>query len=200
MLFRSADLAGSFKTGKLQNTLSLNKKKSDGYIENTDFDIANIFYSNQLIFDKGKASFQLGFSEKGFGANSFYTPRYPNQYEETKSLISSIKWESNSKFHITPVIYWRRHQDRFELFRDNPPSWYTSHNYHLTNTYGGNINSWVQSDWGKSAFGIEFRSENILSNVLGEEMEPPVKVPGENAEFNKSKSRNIISEFGRAHV
>lgn len=194
-VYIDADLAGSFKTGKLQNTLSLNKKKSDGYIENTDFDIANIFYSNQLIFDKGKASFQLGFSEKGFGANSFYTPRYPNQYEETKSLISSIKWESNSKFHITPVIYWRRHQDRFELFRDNPPSWYTSHNYHLTNTYGGNINSWVQSDWGKSAFGIEFRSENILSNVLGEEMEPPVKVPGENAEFNKSKSRNIISGF-----
>jgi len=190
-----ADLAGSLNTGKLQNTLSLNKKRSDGYIENTDFDISNIFYSNQLIVDKGKMSFQLGFSEKGFGANSFYTPRYPNQYEETKSLISSVKWESISKFHITPAIYWRRHQDRFELFRNNPPSWYTTHNYHLTNTYGGNINSWIQSDWGKSAFGIEFRSENILSNVLGEEMEPPAKVPGEDAEFTKSKSRNIISGF-----
>jgi len=190
-----ADLFGSFQTGKLQHSLSLNKKRSDGYIENTDFDISNIFYSNQLIVEKGKMSFQFGFSEKGFGANSFYTPKYPNQYEEVKSLISSVKWESNSKFHLTPVFYWRRHQDRFELFRDNPPSWYTTHNYHLTNTYGGNLNSWIQSKWGKSAFGIEFRSENILSNVLGEEMESPVKVPGEDAEFTKSKTRNIVLGF-----
>ena len=190
-----ADLEGSFNTGKLQNTLSLNKKSSDGYIDNTDFDISGIFYSNQLIVDKGKMSFQLGYSEKGFGANSFYTPKYPNQYEEVRSLISSVKWESNSKLHLTPAIYWRRHQDRFELFRDNPPTWYTTHNYQLTDTYGGSINSWIQSNWGKSAFGIEFRSENIMSNVLGVEMKPPVKVPGEDAEFTKSKSRNVVSGF-----
>jgi len=190
-----ADLSGSFKTGKLQHSISLNKKLSDGYIENTDFDISNIYYSNQLITKNGKMSFQTGFSEKGFGANSFYTPKYPNQYEEIKSLISSVKWESNSKFHLTPAIYWRRHQDRFELFRDNPPSWYTTHNYHLTNTYGGNLNSWVQSNWGKSSVGIEFRSENILSNVLGEAMDTPEKVSGEDAEFTKSKTRNTVSVF-----
>lgn len=189
------DLSGSFNTGKLQNSLSVNKKLSDGYIDNTDFDIFNIFYSNRLNIQKGKMSFQVGYEEKAFGANSFYTPVYPNQFEETKSLISSVKWESNSKYHFTPVIYWRRHQDKFELFRDNPPSWYTTHNYHLTNTFGGNLNSWIQSSLGKSAFGIEFRSENILSNVLGELMDSPEKVPGENAEFTKSKTRNIISGF-----
>ena len=189
------DLSGSFNTGKLNHTLSLNKKQSDGYIQNTDFDISNIFYSNQLIAEKGKMSFQLGFSEKGFGANSFYTPKYPNQFEEIKTVISSVKWESNSKFHLTPVVYWRRNQDRFELFRDNPASWYTTHNYHLTNIYGGNLNSWVQSNWGRSSFGIEFRSENILSNVLGDDMDTPVKVPGEDAEFTKSKTRNIVSGF-----
>lgn len=125
----------------------------------------------------------------------FYTPKYPNQFEEIKTLISSLKWESNSKLHLTPAVYWRRNQDRFELFRDNPQSWYTTHNYHLTNTYGGNLNSWVQSDLGKSAIGIEFRSENILSNVLGDELDSPVKVPNEDAVFTKSKTRNIISGF-----
>ncbi len=190
-----ADLSGSLVTGKLLHSLSLNKKRSDGYIGNTDFEISNIFYSNQLITSKGKMSFQLGFSVKGFGANSFYTPKYPNQFEEIKTLISSMKWESNSKFHLTPAIYWRRNQDRFELFRDNPPSWYTTHNYHLTNTYGGNLNSWVQSNLGKTAFGIEFRSENILSNVLGEELDLSKDVPGEEAVFTKSKSRNTISGF-----
>ena len=191
----NTDLTATFNTGKLQNSFAINKKLSDGYIDNTDFDIFNVFYSNQLISKKGKMSFQVGLEEKSFGANSFYTPKYPNQFEETKSLISSVKWESNTKYHFTPVIYWRRHQDRFELFRDNPPSWYTTHNYHLTNTFGGNLNSWFQSKLGKTAFGVEFRSENILSNVLGEPMDAPLKVPGENAEFTKSKSRNIISGF-----
>ena len=189
------DFSGSFKTGKLQHSLSLNKKQSDGYIQNTDFDINNLYYSNQLDVSKGKMSFQLGLSEKGFGANSFYTPKYPNQFEEIKTLISSVKWESNSKFHLTPAVYWRRNQDRFELFRDDPPSWYNTHNYHLTNTFGGNLNSWVQSKFGKSAFGIEYRTENILSNVLGEQLDSPVNVPGEDATFTKSKTRNTVSGF-----
>lgn len=189
------DLSGSFKTGKLHQSISFNKKQSDGYIENTDFKINSLFYSNQLNAKKGIMHFQVGYSDKGFGANSFYTPKYPNQYEEIKTLVSSVKWESKSKLHLTPAIYWRRNQDRFELFRENPASWYTTHNYHLTNTYGGNLNSWIQSDWGKSSFGIEFRSENILSNVLGEEMDTPEKVPGEDAEFTKSKTRNTYSGF-----
>ena len=193
--YADADLSGSLVIGKFQHSFSLNKKRSDGYIENTDFNIHNLFYSNQYLTSKGKMSFQLGFSDKGFGANSFYTPLYPNQFEEIKTFISSVRWESNSKLHLTPVLYWRRNKDRFELFRNNPASWYTTHNYHLTNTFGGNLNSWIQSKLGKTAFGIELRSENILSNVLGEMLDSPVNVPGEDAVFTKSKSRNTISGF-----
>ena len=191
----NTNLSGSFHTRKLQYLLAVNRKSSKGYIENTDFVISKFFYSNQLQSEKGKFSFQLGASEKGFGANSFYTPKYPNQFEQTKTYISSAKWESTSKLHFTPVIYWRRHQDKFELFRSNPPDWYNTHNYHLTNVYGANLNSWFQWEMGKTAFGAEIRSENILSNVLGEEMETSVKVPGENAEFTKSKSRFTFSGF-----
>ncbi|MCF6333126.1 MAG: TonB-dependent receptor [Draconibacterium sp.] len=193
--FFNSNLSGSFKTGKLKHSVALNRKSSNGYINNTDFGISNLFYSNQLNVEKGKLNFQLGASQKGFGANSFYTPKYPNQYEETKTLFSSIKWESNSKIHLTPVIYWRRNQDRFELFRNNPAPWYKIHNYHLTNVYGGNLNSWIQWKLGKTAFGVELRSENILSNVLGEAMDSPKKVPGENAEFTKLASRNTTSGF-----
>ena len=193
--YLNSNLSASFKTGKLTNSFGVNRKTSAGYIENTDFKISNLFYSNQLISRKGKLSFQTGVSQKAFGANSFYTPKYPNQYEEIKTLFSSVKWESNSKLHFAPVVYWRRNQDRFELFRDNPASWYQNHNYHLTSVYGANVNSWIKSKLGKSAFGFEFRSENILSNVLGEALESPKKVPGENAMFSKSASRNSVSVF-----
>ena len=39
-----ADLSGTFNCRKLQNSLAINKKLSDGYIDNTDFDIFNVFY------------------------------------------------------------------------------------------------------------------------------------------------------------
>jgi iron complex outermembrane receptor protein len=191
----NGSLSGSFQTGKMNHLLAFNGKRSDGYIDNTDFKDLNGFYSNQLDSEKGTLKFQLGLSEKGFGANSFYTPKYPNQYEETKTLFTSLKWEGKDKLHLSPLVYYRRNQDRFELFRDNPASWYTSHNYHLTNVYGTNLNSWFNWAWGKSAFGVEYRSENILSNVLGEDLDEPIDVPGEDAQFTKSDSRNTVSVF-----
>ena len=189
------NIFGSIKTGRFNQQFSAGRKSSKGYIDNTDFGISNIFYSNKLKSNKGILSFQTGYSQKGFGANSFYTPKYPNQYEETKTLLTSIKWESNSKFHLSPALYWRKHHDRFELFRENPPDWYKNHNYHLTNIYGVNINSWINWQAGKTAFGIEFRSENILSNVLGKDLDNPQKVPGEDDEFTKSDTRNYVSGF-----
>jgi len=170
-------------------------KRSDGYTTNTDFSELNGFYSGHYHSSSGKLEFQVGASKKGFGANSFYTPKYPNQYEATKTLFSSVRWESTGKFHVTPVLYYRRHQDRFELFRSDPASWYTGHNYHLTHVYGANLNSWTDWKLGKTALGVEFRSENILSNVLGKDLDEPKKVPGENAEFTKHGSRNTYSLF-----
>jgi len=189
------NIAGDFQTGQISHTLAVNGKRSDGYIDNTDFKEVNAFYSNRLSSEKGTLKFQLGVSEKGFGANSFYTPKYPNQYEETKTLFTSLKWEGNCPLHFSPTFYYRRHQDRFELFRDNPASWYTNHNYHLTNVYGANLNSWFQWGLGKTAFGVEYRSEHILSNVLGNDLEKPKNVPGENAQFTKGDDRNRVSVF-----
>ncbi len=193
--YLDASASGGFNTGKLNHLLAVNHKSSTGYIDNTDFQFSNLFYSNQVIAKKGIFSFQGGISEKAFGANSFYTPVYPNQFENTGTYFSSAKWKSKTKLHLTPAVYWRRHNDRFELFRNNAPDWYKSHNYHRTDVFGGNLNSWIQWKWGRTAFGVEIRSENILSNVLGEELDKPVKVPNENAYFSKSKSRTTSSVF-----
>ncbi|MFV0594006.1 MAG: TonB-dependent receptor plug domain-containing protein [Draconibacterium sp.] len=185
----------SVKTGQLNNLFAFNGKRSDGYADNTDFEEKNGFYSAYLNTREGDLNIQVGVSEKGFGANSFYTPKYPNQYEATKTLFTSAKWNSTGNLHLSPAIYFRRHHDRFELFRDNPAAWYSGHNYHLTNTYGANLNSWFAWAAGKTAVGVEYRSEHILSNVLGKEMDNPKDVPGEDAQFTKSDSRNTLSGF-----
>ena len=193
---RDVNVFGNKQSGKLSSFFAYNNKSSAGYIDNTDFKSYNFFYHGRLATEAGELELQAGVSNKAFGANSFYTPKYPNQFEETKTTFASLKFETGEKLHFSPAIYWRRHHDRFELFRDNPASWYSGHNYHMTDVLGTSINSWFASSLGKTAFGSEFRSENIWSNVLGEDMTTPVSVPGEEGQFfTKSHSRTTVSFF-----
>lgn len=183
---------------------AFNRMSSDGYIDNTDFKTWNAFYQTKLNTKPGSLDFQIGRTNKKFGANSFYTPDYPNQYEATKTTFTSLKFETGTKIHLTPSIYWRRNQDRFELFRSEPstwPVWYKGHNYHLTDVFGSNLNAWFESAFGKTAFGAEIRTENVWSNVLGKTITIPIKVPGESGQFfNKSYSRTTISYFAEHSI
>jgi len=193
--------SGNLSTGSWNQFLAFNHSSSDGYIENTDFKIWNGFYQAKLDTKPCSLDFQFGLTNKAFGANSFYTATYPNQYEETKTTFTSLKFESGTKIHLTPSIYWRRHQDRFELFRSEPASWYKGHNYHLTDVFGSNLNAWFASRFGKTAFGAEVRSENIWSNVLGEPLNTQIEVPGESGKyFTKSYSRSTISYFAEHSI
>ena len=195
------NLSGNLKSAAWNQFIAFNHTSSDGYIENTDFKIWNGFYQAKLNIKPGNLDLQFGRTNKAFGANSFYTATYPNQFEETKTTFASIKFESGTKIHLTPSAYWRRHQDRFELFRSNPASWYKGHNYHLTDVFGSNLNAWFESRFGKTAFGAEIRSENIWSNVLGEALTTPIDVPGEpDQSFNKSYSRTTVSYFAEHSI
>lgn len=191
-----ANISAGISHGKWQHFGAFNRISSDGYIENTDFKVWNGFYQGKFSTKPGNLDVQVGRTNKAFGANSFYTATYPNQFEETKTTFASVKFDSETKIHLTPSIYWRRHQDRFELFRNNPASWYKGHNYHLTDVFGSNLNVWLATRLGKTAFGAEIRSENVWSNVLGNQLDEPVEVPGEDGQFfTKSYSRTTISYF-----
>ncbi|MDX9881915.1 MAG: TonB-dependent receptor [Prolixibacteraceae bacterium] len=198
---RDLNISGNMQKGRYNQFVAVNSISSDGYIDNTDFESRNLFYQGQLKTSPAKLDVQLGHTRKGFGANSFYTPSYPDQYEAVKTTFASVRMETGKQLHFTPAVYWRRHQDRFELFRNNPASWYTTHNYHLTDVFGSNLNAWFSSKFGKTAFGAEFRSENIWSNVLGEAISGPIEVPGEDGHyFTKSHSRTYLSYFAEHSI
>ncbi len=181
---------------KLQHYLSVGKKGSAGYMKNTDFNISNIFYQTAYDIKNSRITTQFGYNDKQFGANSFYSAKYPDQFEQTRVFFANAGFQILKNYKFTSNIYYRRHQDRFELFRDNPPAWYTTHNYHLTQTYGAETNFSFNSSFGKTAIGAEFRSENILSNVLGLPMKDTLDVPFESkGVFTKSKHRENIGLF-----
>jgi len=194
------NLALNLTNKKSSNYLSVSKKVSAGYIEDTDFDILNLFYNGKLYTKAGDLQLQAGFLDKSFGANSFYTPVYPNQYEQNKTWMTNLKFFSDGNVKINPSIYWRRNFDRFELFRNDPPAWYTNHNYHQTDVYGADVSS--QFNWllGKAAIGLDCNTEAIISNKLGELMDEPKPIKGEDSvTYTYGKSRQNISAFFENH-
>ncbi|GAO30497.1 TonB-dependent receptor [Geofilum rubicundum] len=187
------------RTGSWKHYFSAQKGNSDGYRDNTDFELLNLFYNGRLSLGEEKLSFQLGYNEKAFGANSFYSATYPNQFEATRTLFGSLSMETGERIRIRPNVYWRRHHDRFELFRGNKNAagWYAGHNYHLTDVAGANVNA--STDWalGTTSVGGEVRGEAVWSNVLGLPLDEPMDVPGEpEGQFTRYFHRGNISLFG----
>lgn len=187
--FTNASLSLSLTRLKLSDQFSASRSSSDGYIDNTDFTNASLF--NRLIFKAGKRKFDLqsGYFSKGFGANSFYSLKFPDQYEETRTFFGSLKVSLSGR--ISPVFYWRRHYDCFKLFRDDPPAWYTGNNYHMTDAIGSSLNYEIkEGDDFVTSIGYSVRFERIMSNKLGKDLNTEKPVPWtDDLKYTKGASR-----------
>ncbi|MBU1678943.1 MAG: TonB-dependent receptor [Bacteroidetes bacterium] len=163
--FHSQTLGLGNRLGSLSTRVSATRSKSDGYIHNTEFESANISVSSTYVNAADYHRIFLGFNEKDFGANSFYSSKYPDQSEHTitKLLAASSEYFLGS-INVSPKIYWRRNNDEF-LLKKNNPAFYK--NLHETNVFGGEIGISVKSDYGSTSFGGEFGSDKIVSNNLG---------------------------------
>jgi len=192
--FARATASVSAGIGKIHHYMGLSGAQSDGNTNNTDFKNGNFYY--RVIIPVGFSSFdvQAGYTVRAFGANRFYTPKYPDQFEETRSQFISLKCKTGGRLKLNPVVYWRRHHDRFELFRDEAPAWYSGHNYHMTDVAGGSLNWMTAGKYGKTSLGADYRFEHIFSNVLGDLMESGKEAPGEpGAEFTRAYHRENMS-------
>lgn len=191
-----AEGSGNFNLGAVKTFLGLNYTKSDGYTTNTDYKISNGFASAKWERKNLSLVVNSGVILKEFGANSFYSPKYPDQFEETKTYFASISSHYNGFFRINPSAYFRRNFDKFMLFRNQSPVWYKSHNYHRTDVLGLALPFIVVGKYGKTAFGGDFRFEQIASNVLGVDLHEAIPVSGTpNVFYSKGSSRSQINTY-----
>ena len=163
----------------LNSQLSTSYTRSDGYSRskagalNSDYSGFKAFYqgSARLSTLNSQLSWHAGLSVKGFGSNTFYSAKFDEQYEHTTKLFTAIKGETRGWFHFSPSVYWNRSYDRFELIRGSEDK--VPFNHHRTDVFGLSMNCWF--DWllGRTAFGAEFRNEDIRSGNLGEPLHSP---------------------------
>ena len=167
----------SLKTNTSTHSLSAGYNSSGGYIPDSDYKILNTFWQSNFHVDNSHLNIQLGFNDKAYGANTFYSPVYFSQFDDTRSLFAAIRGESGTKLKFIPHLYWSRHYDCFQLYRDGTPdipSWYQGHNYHYSEVLGFNLNMQYKWEGGITNFGGELRNEGIFSNVLGKPLNEPI--------------------------
>ncbi|WP_291558937.1 TonB-dependent siderophore receptor [Bacteroides sp.] len=195
--FKGGAIVSHVKNG-LSNQVSGSYSRSDGFSRskagnlNADFKYARLFYQGRYENDLVDVRWHAGFTNKDYGANTFYSTLSDEQFEHVRKYYTAVQAETKGDvYHFKPSVYWNRSDDRFEFYRGMPDE--SPFNYHQTDVYGVNLNNYIQTFLGKTAFGAEFRNEGVRSTSLGEPLNSPVKVPGADADFTLGLNRTNLS-------
>ena len=194
----SAGARLNYTGGRFSNQVSGGYTRSDGFSRNaagrlnSDFKTAKAFYQGMYEGDKVDVHWHFGFNNKDFGSNTFYGTGSDDQFEHTRKYFTAVQAESKgSDWHFKPSVYWNRGEDRFEYYRGTEES--VPYNHARTDVLGLNLNNYVETALGKTAFGAEFRNENILSTKLGETLDTPVDITGTDRQYTLGLNRTNMS-------
>lgn len=194
---------------KHNSRLSAGHNRSGGFKENTDFDLSTLWAESNWDIKGNSLKFNGGVNLQNFGAQNFYSTRFPEQYEKTRTLNGSLSWEQNlGKSTWTSQLYARTNWDEFQLFRegdgfyeftegrfingsDTVPAWYRDHNYHRSDVYGLRTSISKESKWGKTNVNADYRYEQIRSTNLGKPLD--IIANDERGTFTLGDQRNNVS-------
>ena len=146
-------------------SISAGKERSDGYRDTTEFDINRLFTQLYLPLKSGELKLSSGIEDKAFGAKDFYAP-YPSK-EWTRAWIGGAQYQH--RFHeiglLNSRLFYRRHSDRFVLWRDNPSAYENRHVNESTTLETHLLHPWTG---GHVLWGGELSYLQIDSNNLGQ--------------------------------
>lgn len=188
----------SGKNGSFDSRISGGYSGSDGATPNSDFTSGRVFVDGDYQGVNASINYQFGYSYKQYGANTFYGAASTDQWESNEKLIGSVSGQYTvGALHIAPSIAWNRWFDHYQWHKNSP----AGENYHMVDTWSSALNSWVETDLGKTSFGFEMRSEGIYSTKLGKPMETTeyFNVRGHDAvdtvQYRNSANRTNVSAF-----
>ncbi|MBR1889466.1 MAG: TonB-dependent receptor [Alloprevotella sp.] len=178
--------------GPYTYTFSRSMQRGDGPVRNSDFKTHRLFSTHHLDMRHFMLDAQISALWNKFGANTFYSPSYPNQWEGTKRFAIALKAESKGRVHICPLFSWARNIDHFQLVRGTD----TGENFHRGNILTGGFRAWTDWQIGRTCIFTELRHENIQSTNLGIPLDEEHFIPirhYDNLFYTHKDHRNIFS-------
>ena len=182
---------GGGSAGSFGGSLSASYLRSNGATTNSDFQKGNAYFRGYYDARDFSIDMQAGYSQKAYGANTFYSAAYPNQYERNTRYIVSLGAETKGRVRVRPEVYWNRLVDNFELIRGTT----TGENFHRSDVHGARVSADIKWVAGRTAVGAEVREEGIYSTSLGIPLNDKSchKVPGEDIYYTRHDSRTNMS-------
>lgn len=174
---KAQSYAGSFGTAGINVTMSApikgwNQKlsmgfdRSNGHWSNSDFDNKQISYEGGKTFKKQYFLMMLAYSDRHFGANGFYSNKFPDQWESTQNAFAGLRYNVNfRKATWVNRLSTRTNRDEFRLKR-NDPGFYTNRHFSETYSLESILNGKFLSNW-QYHVGVEYRMEALNSSNLG---------------------------------
>lgn len=182
------DVRGAAEIGRTRNSLSAGYQSSDGYIPHSDYRMHNLLWQTRWnAREDAYLDVQLGYNNKHYGANTFYSAKFPNQYERTSAYMATLKGSFGQTLRVIPILYWSRHYDRFDLIKDTPKG----RNFHRGDTYGANLILQYTSRIGTTTLGGEVRREDIVSSKLGK---PRARPEGDYTKYDDRTTGSVTLE------
>lgn len=152
------------------------RDRGDGHRDGTDYDIWRLRSRLTAPLGAGTLTADAGWAARDFGAQGFYAAF--DSFEETRTLHGAVRWSADlGAWSVTPRVAYRKHDDTFILFRDDPPRFTNVHDSRQTMadvTARREIASGV-----RLAVGSEVARETVESNNLGDREETRYGVFGE---------------------
>ena len=187
----------SFAIGKpdFRNRISYDYLRTDGATLNSAFNRSRLFYQGVYRDDYVRVNWQAGINGQHYGANTFYSARFPNQWEEGRRYMAAVKAQNLlGRIHLAPTLSFIRSYDHFQLIRFTS----TGENFHRNDVFTAAVGAYSKWRLGRTAFGGELRHEGILSTNLGQPLDSNrlVRVEHEHGRYYDHRdSRDNISFF-----
>ncbi|MBP3773774.1 MAG: TonB-dependent receptor [Bacteroidaceae bacterium] len=188
-------ISGTLGNPTYKNLLSSDYLRTDGATSNSDFQRLKAFYQGSYSDPFVDTEWQLGYSYQRYGANTFYSANYPNQWERNNRITASFKGQTRrGKIRLAPRLSWVRSLDHFQLIRHT----HTAENFHRNDVLTAGLSAHTQWALGRTAWGGEVRHEGIMSTNLGKPLDvsQQVHVEGhDNIFYSRRDTRTNISFF-----
>lgn len=174
------NLSGALTHKRLVLFTAHSYRRSDGYRPNTDFGNWNTF--TRLNYDSRWGFFDLqgGYQSRKFGSNGFYAAWKPDQYEETRTGLVSLRWVKRwERLTLHASAGYRKNFDRYDWTRGSE----AGRNRHRTDNLALELWSDLRTRIGVTSLGGDYTSNRIYSTNLGD------KLPTPHGRYTHGKSR-----------
>ena len=129
--------------GALQTMIATGYGQSDGGTENSDFHQRRAYWQGNYSKTDYSLRWQTGISSRDYGASTFYSARFNNQYETTRRIIASVAADvaiPGTGIVISPMVYAHRDMDHYQLTKGLTGA-ANGENIHRTDNIGAQLNA-----------------------------------------------------------